>query len=556
VTPARRPGLDRRFRRRMLAAAGTGLAGELATLGLLSTGAWLLLSASLRPPILLLSVAVGAVQLFSLLRGTARYAERLASHNLGLGLQADVRTWLYRRLEPLVPGGLPGGDRGDLLTRLIRDTEEVQDLVVRAIVPILAATAAWAAATLTAAVLLPSAGWALLAAGLLAAAGLTIAVILASHQAAALPAARGAVGSWVLGALTAGEELAALGAAEWAVAQLTERERILGTRTRAVATATGLSRAACVLAGGAGLAAVAWTGAAAQRAGRIGPVELGVLVFLALGVAALLQGLPDAVGRLPVSRAALDRLAALGQLACPVADRAPRALSSPERARRPHRPVTVALRGAAATYPNHPGRRPVLRDLDLELAPGRPVALAGPSGSGKTLVVHVLLRFTDLDAGQLRIDGADARTLPAEQVRALLAWSPEQPTLFPASLRANLRLGAPHATDEQITGLLAELQLGPWLDRLESGLDTVLAPWRHPVSGGELQRLSVARALLADRTVLLLDEPTRHLDAATADAVLWAVLTRAAGRSLLWITHRPDELAVFPEVCRLPADSR
>jgi thiol reductant ABC exporter CydC subunit len=551
------PGLGRRFRRRVLVAVGTGLAGELAALGLLSTGAWLLLSASLRPPILLLSVAVGAVQLFSLLRGTARHAERLASHNLGLGLQAGVRTWLYRRLEPLVPGGLPGGDRGDLLTRLIRDTEEAQDLVVRAAVPILAAVAAWAAATLTAAVLLPSAGWALLAAGLLAAAGLTVAVILASHQAAALPAARGAVGSWVLGALTAGEELAALGATEWAVAQLTERERVLGTCTRAVAAATGLSRAACVLAGGAGLAAVAWTGAAAQRAGRIGPVELGVLVFLALGVASLLQGLPDAVGRLPVSRASLDRLAALGQLASPVADPARRALPSPERPRRPHRPVTVALRGAAATYPNHsgPGRRPVFRDLDLELAPGRPVALAGPSGSGKTLVVHVLLRFTDLDAGQLRIDGADARDLPAEQVRALLAWSAERPTLFPAPLRANLRLGAPHATDEQITGLLAELQLGPWLDRLESGLDTVLAPWGHPVSGGELQRLSVARALLADRPVLLLDEPARHLDAASADAMLRAVLARAADRSLLWITHRPAELAVFPEVCTLPADS-
>ena len=548
-----RLGLDRRGRRWVLVAAGVGLAGELAALGLLTTGAWLLLSASLRPPILLLSIAIGAVQLFSFLRGTARYVERLASHSLGLSLQADLRAWLYRRLAQLVPCGLPGGDRGDLLTRLIRDTEEAQDLVVRAAVPVLAAAAAWAAAVVTAVALLPPAGWAILAAGILAAAGIAVAVILADRTAAELPAARGAVASWVLGTLTAREELAALGAGEWALDQLAERERVLGARTRAAAAAAGLGRAACALAGGAGLAGVAWAGAAALRAGRIGPVELGVLVFLALGVAAVFQGLPDAVGRLPVSLASLIRLASLGSLPRPGPGLpADHPAPQPRPAPRARRTATVALRGAAAAYPNRPG--PVLRDLNLELAPGRPVALAGPSGSGKTLVVLTLLRFLDLTAGNLSVDGTDARACSPGEVRALLAWSPEQPTLFPTSLRVNLRVGAPHATDRQITDLLRQLRLGPWLDGLEQGLDTVLAPWDHPVSGGELQRLSVARAVLADRPVLLLDEPTRHLDAAAADAVLQTVLERAAGRSLLWITHRPEELAAFPQVHHLGAN--
>jgi len=553
ATGSPRLGLDRRDRHRVLVAVGVGLAGELAALGLLTTGAWLLLSASLRPPILLLSIAIGAVQLFSFLRGTARFVERLASHSLGLSLQAELRAWLYRRLAQLVPCGLPGGDRGDLLTRLIRDTEEAQDLVVRAAVPVLAAAAAWAAAVVTAVALLPPAGWAILAAGILAAAGIAVAVILADRTAAELPAARGAVASWVLGTLTAREELAALGAVEWALDQLAERERVLGARTRAAAAAAGLGRGSCALAGSAGLAGVAWTGAAALRAARIGAVEFGVLVFLALGVAALFQGLPDAVGRLPVSLASLTRLASLSSLrrpapALPADDPAP----EPRPAPGARRTATVALRGATVAYPNRPG--PVLRDLDLELAPGRPVALAGPSGSGKTLAVLTLLRFLDLTAGNLSIDGTDARACSPGEVRALLAWSPEQPTLFPTSLRVNLRVGAPHATDRQITDLLRQLRLGPWLDRLEHGLDTVLAPWDHPVSGGELQRLSVARAVLADRPVLLLDEPTRHLDAATADAVLHAVLERAADRSLLWITHRWEELAAFPEVHHLGAD--
>jgi thiol reductant ABC exporter CydC subunit len=558
VSGHRFPGLDRRSRRHLLAAIGITLAGELAAVGLLATGGWLLLSAALRPPILQLSVAIGTVQVLSLLRGAARYAGRLVSHSVGLGLQAGLRSWLYRRLEQLLPAGLPGGDRGDLLARLISDTEEAQDLVVRAAVPVAAAAAAWFASVTAVAIALPAGGLALLAAGAGGAAGITASAVLAGRNSAALPAARGAVGSWILGVLDSREELAAVAAADWALTQLAARERALGARTRAVAAAAGLGQASAALAGGAGLAGVAWAGAAAQRAGRISPVELGVLVFVALGVAGLLQGLPDALSRLPAGRASLQRLAGLSRLPDPVAaqagnggvdDRAPASELPPACAR--HRTATVILRGAALTYPH--GHDPVLRGLDLELAPGRPVALAGPSGSGKSSVVFALLRFIDLSAGRLTVDGTDARALPAGQIRDLIAWSPEQPSLFPATLRANLRVGAPHAADQQITGLLERLGLGPWLNQLELGLDTVIASWGHPVSGGELQRLSVARALLANRPVLLLDEPTSHLDAAAAGAVLETVLEQAADRSLLWVTHRTAELAVFPQVTSLPA---
>lgn len=548
MTGYRPPGLDRRAWWQLVAAVGIALVGELGALGLLATGAWLLLSAALRPPILLLSVAIGAVQVLSLLRGTTRYAERLASHSVGLGLQAGLRTWLYRRLERLIPCGLPGGSRGDLLARLISDTEQVQDLVVRAAVPVLPAAAAWCAAVAAAVILVPAAGLALLVCGVLGAAGITGAALLANRKAAAVPAARGALGSWVLGVLACGDELAALGAEEWALAQLAERERALGASTRAVAAATGLGRASAALAGGGALASVAWTGAAVQRSGRISPVELGGLIFLTLGVAAMLQGLPDAVCSLPTGRASLHRLTDVGRLSNPAAAHAVDGpIQGVTRTATPQRRTAgVVLRGAALAYPQH--RRPVFRDLDLELAPDVPVALSGPSGSGKTLVVLALLRFIGLSAGELTIDGTDARSMPSEQVRALSTWSPEQPTLFPASVRANMRLGAPRVTDRQITDVLRQLALGPWLNHLEQGLDTVIASWGHPVSGGELQRLSVARALLADRPILLLDEPTSHLDAATARAVLETVLEHAAGRSLLWVTHRPAELAVFAEV--------
>lgn len=553
--------LGGRGRRRLLLAVVLGVSGELCAIGLLATGAWLLLSAALRPPILTLSVAIAAVQVFALARGAARYGERLASHDLGLGLQARLRAWLYRRLEPLVPAGLPGGDRGDLLARLISDTEEAQDLVVRAAVPVTAAAVAWLAAVATAALLLPLAGAVLLAAGLLGAAGVVATALLAGRATAALPVARGEVSTWALQALTSAEELVVLGAEEWAAAQAAQRERVLGARTRAVAAATGLGRAAAALAAGAGLAGVVWAGGMALRAGRIGPITLGVLAFLALGAATLVQGLPDALSRLPVSRASLRRLGDIARLPDPVpaapaagpAERMPgppRPVGGPVgRARTGPGAVTVALRGASVCYPA--GSVPAVSGLDLELAPGRPVALAGPSGSGKTAAVLALLRFIDMAAGEMTINGANARAMPPERLRALLAWSPEQPVLFPAALRANLRLGAPRATDSQMADLLADLGLGPWLAQLPDGLDTVLAPWGHPVSGGELQRLGVARAVLADRPVLLLDEPTSHLDPATAEAVLATVLALARDRSLLWVSHRREELAAFPVVLDL-----
>jgi ATP-binding cassette subfamily C protein CydCD len=566
MTSDQPPGLRRPERRRVIRAVGIAAAGEVAAVGLLATGGWLLLSSALRPPVLLLSVAIGAVQIFAFLRGTARYAERLASHNVGLTAQARLRSWLYYRLAQLVPA-LPGADRGDLLARLISDTEDVQDLVVRAAVPMLAAGTAWAVTVITAGLLLPSAGWILLVAGFLGSAGVAAATMRASRKAAALPAARGAVAAWILGALTGGEELAALGASEWIASQLTERERRLGRCTRAAAGAAGLGRAITAVAGGVGLAGVTWAGAAALRSGRISAVELGILAFLGLGAGALLQRVPDAASRLPTGRAGLRRLAGLGRAPTwavreqPTAGATSPAVPAPRSAASQHglhAAQAVALRSAVLAYPRDDGTlATVIKGLDLTLRDGRPVALAGPSGSGKTLVIYALLRFIELTAGQLTVAGEDAATLSGERIRSMFAWIPERPVLFPASLRANLRVGAPQASDSEIKDVLARLRLSRWLGQLDHGLDTVLAPWGQPVSAGERQRLGVARALLSDRPVILADEATGHLDRSTADAVLQAVLEHVGSRrSLLWVTHHPAELATFGEVCDLGATSR
>ena len=317
----------------------------------------------------------------------ARYGERLASHDLGLRLQARLRAWLYRQLERLVPAGLPGGDRGDLLARLICDTEEAQDLVRPGRRPgrgrrpwpgsrrVLAATA-----------LLPAAGAVLLAAGMLGACGVAAAV--AAGRAPGGGAARGAGGGRRVGTADAGQRRGAGRARARGLgggAARRARGR-LGARTRAVATATGLGRAAAALAGGGGLAGVAWAGSMAFRAGRIGPVVLGVLVFLALGVAALLQGLPDALSRLPVTRASLGRLAEAGRLPVPVAGPPAQGATRPgPRAGQPAARATVALRGAAVAYPGRAWASPAVAARRQRRGPGTGSRPAGRAGGPERL---------------------------------------------------------------------------------------------------------------------------------------------------------------------------
>src|SRR6185437_5676096 len=204
---------------------------------------------------------------------------------------------------------------------------------------------------------------------------------------------------------------------------------------------------------------------------------------------------------------------------------------------------TFELRDVTVRYAS--GRHPVLQHVDLRLDPGCHLAVVGPSGAGKTTLGHLLLRFVDAEAGECSVDGRDVRGLDPDGVRRLVAWAPQDPHVFRATVAANLRLARPDASDAELAAVLGRLGLGTWLAGLPHGLATVLWERGVSVSGGERQRLGVARALLADRPVLLLDEPTAHLDPAGATVVRQAVLEAATGKTVVWITHRDADLAAF-----------
>ena len=209
------------------------------------------------------------------------------------------------------------------------------------------------------------------------------------------------------------------------------------------------------------------------------------------------------------------------------------------------------LRDVWATYPG--AGRAALRGIDLDLRPGRRVAVVGPSGAGKSTLADVLVRFLPADAGEATLDGTPLERLAADDVRQVVGLVEQRAHLFDTTLAENLRVGRRAATDAELTGVLVRVGLGDWLAGLPRGLATEVGAEGARLSGGQRQRVAVGRALLADFPILVLDEPAEHLDPAAADALTADLLALTEGRSTLFISHRLIGLEQVDEIVVLDA---
>jgi len=515
-----------------------GALGQLAAIGLLATAGWLITTSALRPPVLTLTVAIAAVRLFALVRGTARYGERLASHDLALRVLARIRVYAFLHLEPYVPGELSTTRRGDLLARFVSDVDGLQDLYVRVIVP-LGTTAVTIALTTAAGLLLDPLAGGVLAAGLFTGAlVLPLATGLAGQRGGATIAdRRGVRDALIVEALHGAAELRLFGADEAFAHRLGLAEGDLTREIRRSSLASTIGLGASVALSGLLCAAVITASLPALGRGGLTGVEVAVLAFLALAGAEAISSLPDSLGYLGTTLGGARRILDLAER--PVVTGGS-ALPCPCQA------PSFSLLQVSVSYDGE--RTRALCQVELTLRAGEHVAIVGESGSGKSTVASLLLGFVRPEAGRVTLCGVDLAELDPEASRSLIAWAPEQPHIFHASLAANLRLARPPATDAELLAVLAAVGLAEWAAGLERGLESTLGERGTTLSGGERQRLGVARALLADRPVLLLDEPTAHLDAANEEELQESVLARSAGRSLLWITHRRLGLDRFDRV--------
>ena len=514
---------------------------------LMTTAGYLISRAAEQPPILSLTTIIVVVRFLALARPLARYLERLASHDVALRALGRIRTRVYERIEPLAPAELDAFRRGDLVSRMVGDVDALQGLYLRGLAPPIVALLVAVACVVATTVVLP-------AAALVLAIGLALGGIAVPLLAARLgryvglrqAAARGELTAELVELLRGAPELVAFGREEDALARVRHADRELVRLGRRDALVAGVADALSVLVAGLTTVAVLAVAVAAHDAGTLDRVLVATLALLALSSF-------DAVLPLPAAARELSATVGAGRRVLDLVDREPavRDPASPEPIG--EAPVSVALVGVTARYAG--AEAPVLSSFDLRLEPGRRVALVGPSGAGKTTVTNLLLRFLDPQEGRVTIDGRDVRELSQEDVRRTFALAGQEAHVFDSTIRENLRLGRPLATDDELHDALRRARLDEWVASLPEGLDTQVGEEGAQLSGGQRQRLVLARALLADAPVLLLDEPTAHLDPATAEALVADVLAAVHDRSVLLITHRPEGLDLVDDVVRLDVAS-
>lgn len=481
-----------------------------------------------------------AIRGLAISRTVGRYIERLVTHGAALRILAELRVWLFCRLEPLSPALLERYSSGDLAGRLRSDVDSMESLYLRIIAPLLSGVCSILFSTLFVAWWCRSAAAALLA--FLTVAGLLLPLL--ARRLAELPGRRGVeltgeLRARVADGIQGGAELILLGAVERQAEQVDTISLELVAVQEKLAGGAALNLAGGVAAAGLGVAAVLLCGSAAVAGHGIdGPQLVMFLLFSAAAFEAA-AGMPAALQLLPAAQQSARRISELANSPLPVPEPVnPAPLPSD---------CGIVMRDVSFAY-DAAGN--VLSGFNLEIPPGGRVALAGPSGVGKSTVAELLLRFRDY-GGSITLGGTELRDFAADDLRRLIAVVPQHPHLFNATLGENILLARPEASAAELREVLVVAALDGWVDGLPEGLETRVGEGGGAVSGGEARRIALARALLKGAQLLILDEPTEGLDAATEQLVLMRLQARLQGKSLLLITHRPACLAIVDTVVRL-----
>lgn len=524
------------------------------SIGLLGMAAYLIAASALRPLLMLLTLPIYIVRVAGLVRALSRYSERLASHSLTFRLLARLRTEIYRRLALLAPYQLSAYRSGDLLTRLVADVDELQHVYLRVVGPFLVAGVIALLTSGLFALFSGALAWTALA--FLAVAALAVPLLagkLSRHLGEQQLAVRGELNAQLVDGIQGVQDVLAFGLEyefHQRIARLDDKRARMQQRMAAV----GAVEAAL----GAMVTSLAvWTilvlAIPLVTAHRIGGIYLAFLLLVMLASFEATQPLGSALQYLGHALAAGRRVFAVLDSTAEITDPAdPLPLSSTLSAA----PIELAVdaNGEHEALPalafdsvtfaygadgdDDDGDAPALADVSFIVPVGSHIAIVGPSGAGKSTLARLAVRFADPSRGAIVLGGTDIRHYALRDLRAAVGIVPQETYLFNDTLRRNLLLARPDATDAELERALQQAQLGDFLRLLPRGLDTWVGENGQRLSGGERQRLAIARALLHDAPLLILDEPTANLDAITEHQLLCALETASRGRTTLLITHR------------------
>lgn len=517
--------------------AALALLAALAAIGLMAMSGWFIAAMALAGAsgaAINYFTPAATIRAFAILRSGGRYGERVVTHEATLRGLAGLRAWLFRRLIPLSPARLSALRSADLFARLRADIDALEHFYLAVLVPAAVALASVAAAVLLCLIVLPAAA-AVLLSGALAAGVLLPAWIQRRAAGDAEQAVRegGQLRGMLLDAVRGHPELLAWGG----VAEHASRVDALAARLDARRTRVELLQA--VTGGLVSLLAqltllgVLALGLAAVHRGALAPALLVMLSLLTLASFEVVAPLSEALAQW---RATLTS----GRRVFELADASP-AFVEPDHS--PPLPPAPAIVFESASLRYAEDAPWALDGVDLTLAPGARVAVVGASGAGKSSLLSALLKFYPLQSGRVWFGGCPVHELQGDALRRRIAVIAQDTVLFNLSLLDNLLLAAPEADAARIERAVRLAQLEPFVASLPQGYDTVLGEAGALVSGGEARRIAIARALLQDAPVLVLDEPTEGLDARTARDLYAGLDAAARGRTLLLITHRLSGLA-------------
>jgi ATP-binding cassette, subfamily C, bacterial CydCD len=536
------------FTGRILLSIGLGFATIASGVGLMATAAYIISAAALHPSIAELQVAIVGVRFFGLSRGVFRYLERLVSHDVTFRLLARWRVWFYQALEPLAPSRLMRYHSGDLLSRVINDIGSLESFYVRTIAPPVVALLVSVAMIL----FLGSFGaeliWGLLGFLILAGIGLPLLIlILSRHLGPKIIYARAQLSTLTIDGMQGMADLLTCGQSE---AQI-ERVNLAGARlTRLQARMAGLAalQTACgSLLANLGMLTFLVLAILRVSHGQLDGVFLGVVALTALTCFEAIQPLPQVAQNFEANRAAAYRLYELVDAPPPVVDPI-ETLMVPEDS-------SLEVQELSFQYPSWIDKETAagssafgLKDISFSLPFGKHIALIGPNGAGKTTLISLLLRFWEYQQGSIRLGNHDLHRYRQDDIRKRIAVISQNTYLFTATIKENLLIAKPQATVDEIIRAATQAQLHDFIASLPNRYDTWIGEHGLRLSAGERQRLAIARALLKDSPLLILDEPTANLDPATELAVLNSIRNLSQDRSTITITQHIVGLEAMDEI--------
>lgn len=512
----------------MLIAAVFGFLTIASNMGLLAASAYLISSAALHPSITELSIAIVGVRFFGIARAVFRYLERYISHDVTFRLLGAVRIWFYTKLEKLAPARLMGWQSGQLLNAIVGDVETLKEFYLRVLAPPVIAVAVLCGTCLFLAQYSMKFVYVIIGAFVIA--GLILPIFLQIIQkstAHELVTVRGELRTQLVDSMTGIVDLAAFGQVKKQIQKFDGINQRLFRLQGDVSKLSGLTDALGLFMVNSTVWLILWLAIPLVHDGKLAGVYLAVVVLTVQSSFEAVLPLPLVIHYWGESMAAGRRLFGIVDIEFvaqeaqyPIPDLNPR----------------IEVKNVSFQYSSNGPF--VLKNISFVVEPGQKLGIVGPSGAGKSTLLNLFMRFWEYQQGTICLEGHEIRKFDPEKLREMFGVVSQQTHLFNASIRDNILLAKPRASEAELHQAIERAELGGFIAELPKGYDTMVGQNGHALSGGQRQRIAIARALLKNAPILILDEPTVGLDALTEQLIMGTIEKLMVGRTTVLITHR------------------